>query len=34
VREVFIGISGSHVQAINSTGMVTLRSGEVTHDDV
>lgn len=34
VREVFIGISGRHVQATKSTGMVTLRSGEVTHDDV
>ena len=33
-RDVFISLSGNHVQSMNSTGMITVRDGEVSLQDV
>ncbi|HYB52069.1 MAG TPA: cell division protein FtsA [Burkholderiaceae bacterium] len=34
ISEAYIGITGSHVQAVNSSGMVAIKNREVAPDDV
>ncbi len=34
VREVYVGIAGSHIKSFNSYGAVGIKGKEVTHDDV
>ncbi|HKN19709.1 MAG TPA: cell division protein FtsA, partial [Dissulfurispiraceae bacterium] len=34
VREVYVGIAGSHIKSLNSYGAVGIKGKEVTHDDV
>lgn len=34
VSSVYVGIAGSHINSFNSTGMVAIRSQEVTEDDI
>lgn len=34
VSRAIVGISGGHIKSLNSRGMVTLRDGEVTEQDV
>ncbi len=34
ISEVFTGIAGSHIQSFNSGGMVAIKDGEVTQQDV
>jgi cell division protein FtsA len=34
VGSVYVGIAGSHINSFNSTGMVAIRSQEVTDDDI
>ncbi|SFR62927.1 cell division protein FtsA [Thiomicrospira sp. ALE5] len=34
VSSVYVGIAGSHINSFNSTGMVAIRSQEVTDDDI
>ncbi len=34
IRDVYVGIAGSHIKGINSTGMVAIKDKEVTQADV
>ena len=34
IRDVFIGIAGSHIRGVNSSGMVAIKDREVTSTDV
>ena len=34
VREVYVGIAGSHIKSFNSYGAIGIKGKEVTHDDV
>ncbi|RMH45781.1 MAG: cell division protein FtsA [Gammaproteobacteria bacterium] len=34
IHSVFTGIAGSHIKSLNSSGVVAIKDGEVTHQDV
>lgn len=34
VREVYVGVAGSHIKSFNSYGAIGIKGKEVTHDDV
>ncbi len=34
IERVFVGVTGSHIRSINSTGVVAIRGREVTTDDI